>query len=116
MDLTDDLANLSLDSFEFADDASESGTYSFVGLTVDSRITDILTATEEDDGTQTTIRSASAPEQGISVERFFEECFDTGIAVFSESSFGQKTFIGSGATMEVYKSEWRERKQMVALK
>jgi hypothetical protein len=113
MDLSDDLANLSLDSFEPDDDAS--GSYSFVGLTVDSRITDILTATDDED-TQATIKSRSAPEQGISVERFFEECSDTGVAVFSASSFGQRTFIGSGATMEVYKSEWHERRQMVALK
>lgn len=109
MDLSNEFEQLSLDSFESDNVSAE---HSFVGLTIDSRITDALAGTEDPEAT---VKSSSS-RQDVTVERFFEECFDAGVEVISESSFEKQTFIGSGATMEVYKSQWKDRGRTVALK
>ncbi|KAL6409888.1 serine/threonine protein kinase [Ilyonectria robusta] len=88
----------------------ESSSYSFVGFPIDPSVTEALCA----DGQ--TAAASSVAEQGISVERFFEECHDAGVKVFSEPDFDKGSFIGSGATMLVYKAVWRDRCQKVALK
>lgn len=105
MSLSDEFEHLSLDAFE-SDNASEE--YSFVGLSVDSRVTDALYSTEAERSTQSS--------QHVTVERFLEECCDAGVQVFPESSFEKQSFLGSGATMDVYKSRWKDRGQLVALK
>ena len=109
MDLTNEFDHLSLDSFERNNVSAE---HSFVGLTIDSRITDALADTEDP---VATVKSSSSGRD-VTVERFFEECYDAGVEVFSESNFEKQMFIGSGATMEVYKSQWKDRGQTVALK
>jgi hypothetical protein len=113
MDLSDDFVHLSLESLDSLASDNISDDYSYAGFTVDSRITDALAETEDP---HATAKTAAGAGQDVTVERFFEECFDTGIDVFSESSFEKGDFIGAGATMEVYKSDWKERSQKVALK
>ncbi|KAJ9419472.1 serine/threonine protein kinase [Fusarium oxysporum f. sp. lycopersici 4287] len=88
----------------------ESSSHSFVGFSIDPSVTEALCA----DGQAAA--ASSVAEQGISVESFFEECHDAGVEVFSESDFDKGPFIGSGATMLVYKAVWRDRCQKVALK
>jgi len=103
MDLSDEFQHLSLRSFE----SDAPGTdYSFAGLSVASQVTAVLESSE----------SGSEPSDRLGVERFFEVCFDAGVEVHAETEFEKGLFLGSGATMNVYKGVWKERGQAVALK
>jgi hypothetical protein len=80
--------------------------YSFAGLSVASQVTEGLENTEADSGSGAI----------LDVERFFEVCFDAGVEVHSETEFEKGLFLGSGATMNVFKGVWKDRGQVVALK
>lgn len=111
MDLSGEFERLSLDTFE-AESTAPPTEYSFVGLTVDSRVTGVLTTTEED--AEATVRPIFGG--GMTVEGFFEQCYDAGVQVYPERDFAKQRFIGSGSAMEVYEGQWKSRGQAVALK
>ncbi|KAJ5813167.1 serine/threonine protein kinase [Penicillium robsamsonii] len=90
-----------LESFE---SGSVDSSYSFVGLSLG-------TASEESDHPE-----RNGASGGISVEQFFEHCFDSGVRVYPESKFTKGPFLGSGATMAVYEGTWKETGSPVALK
>jgi hypothetical protein len=103
MNLSDGFDHLPLHSFE----SDAPGTdYSFAGFSVASQVTDVLDSSKAD----------SVPGERLSVERFFEVCFDAGVEVHSETEFERGLFLGSGATMNVFKGVWKDRGKVVALK
>jgi hypothetical protein len=103
MDLSDGFQHLSLSSFE--SDALGTGS-SFAGFSVASQVTAALEGSE----------AGSEPSDRLGVEHFFEVCFDAGVEVHSEIEFEKVSFLGSGATMNVFKGVWSEQGQTVALK
>jgi hypothetical protein len=97
MDLSDEFEHLSLHSFE----SDAPGTdYSFAGLSVASQVTDVLESSD----------SVSGERLGV---EHFEVCFDAGVEVHAETEFKKVLFLGSGATMNVYKGVWKDRGQVV---
>jgi hypothetical protein len=103
MDPSDEFPRLPLDTF--ASDALGTD-YSFAGLSVASQVTEMLESTEAD----------SVSGERLGVDRFFEVCFDAGVELHSETEFEKGLFLGSGATMNVFKGVWKDREQVVALK
>jgi hypothetical protein len=56
------------------------------------------------------------PDDPISIERFFEVCFDTDIQVVGEEEFDKGKFLGAGNAMTVFKGNWRKPSRAVAMK
>jgi hypothetical protein len=109
MDLSEEFEHFTLDSF-LSDTTSEQP--SIIGLTIDSRVTNALCNRDDDIARVPSDSSV----QNVTVESFLEECCDAGISVFPESDFEKQDFIGTGATMDVYKAGWKTKGQIVALK
>jgi hypothetical protein len=103
MDTPTNFEYVDLSSFESeGDDPS----YSFAGISLSSQATKI----SRDSETEWKLG------RGISIERFFEVCFDSGVSVYAESGFTKGRLLGSGSSMAVYQGTWKEKKMPVALK
>lgn len=103
MDSPSNFEYVDLSSFESeGDDPS----YSFAGISLSSQSTKISRGSDTE----------WSLGRGISIEGFFEVCFDSGVSVHAESTFSKGRLLGSGSSMAVYQGTWKAKKMPVALK
>src|SRR5436190_6322451 len=104
MDLADQLELLSFESGEtvFGNDTD----FSFEGVSVTSHSVGVV------GGSSATAYS----DEPVTIERFFEVCFDTDIPVVEEDELEKGKFLGAGAAMTVFQGHWRKPSRAVAMK
>jgi hypothetical protein len=107
MDIADDFKLLSFESGDtlFGNDTE----FTFEGVSLPSR-TDIVAG-----GSNATGGSDDSDER-VTIERFFEVCFDTDMQVLGEDEFDKGRFLGAGAAMTVFQGHWRKPSRAVAMK